>query len=173
MVIRMHDGPRFLAGIPTQLSTPPVVDSRHAATRTFDLDHHDMQWRINGVRFDMVETQLNVALGSTEIWEFRNPPMGMPHPMHLHGFAFKPLARIDSPAQVKRLAVDKSGLAAAETGLKDTILVWPGERVRVAVKFDHDFPGEQVYMLHCHNLEHEDQGMMLNVRIVRDAAHRT
>lgn len=173
LAIRVLDGPRISAGIPTRLSSPPTIDYRRAAIRTFDLDHHDMQWRINGVRFDMVKTQVNAALGSTEVWEFRNPPLGMPHPMHLHGFAFKPIERVDSPAEVKRLEVDKSGLAAAETGFKDTILVWPGERVRVAVKFDHDFPGEQVYMLHCHNLEHEDQGMMLNVRIVREFANRT
>ena len=27
------------------------------------------------------------------------------------------------------------------------------------------YPGEQLFLFHCHNLEHEDQGMMLNVKI--------
>jgi len=35
----------------------------------------------------------------------------------------------------------------------------------MAVDFSHAFSGDQTYMFHCHNLEHEDQGMMLNVRV--------
>ncbi len=27
-------------------------------------------------------------------------------------------------------------------------------------------PGEQLYLFHCHNLEHEDQGMMINYSVV-------
>jgi FtsP/CotA-like multicopper oxidase with cupredoxin domain len=37
------------------------------------------------------------------------------------------------------------------------VLVMPGERVRIAVRFD-GYRGR--YLLHCHNLEHEDSGMM-------------
>jgi suppressor of ftsI/bilirubin oxidase len=120
----------------------------------------------------MLKTQLSVQKDTVEIWEFRNPPGGMPHPVHLHGFPFRMLERRGSPELVRRLAVDKSGLAAQETGWKDTFVLWPGERVRVAIDFTHDYPGEQVYMLHCHNLEHEDQGMMLNVRIVPRSSAR-
>ncbi len=29
----------------------------------------------------------------------------------------------------------------------------------------HDFPGSQTYVFHCHNLEHEDAGMMINFRV--------
>jgi FtsP/CotA-like multicopper oxidase with cupredoxin domain len=39
--------------------------------------------------------------------------------------------------------------------------VWPGETVRIAIDFAQPFRGRQTYMLHCHNLEHEDQGMMV------------
>ena len=51
-------------------------------------------------------------------------------------------------------------------GAKDTVLVWPGESVRVSIDFACAFPGPQDYLLHCHNLEHEDGGMMLKVRVV-------
>jgi len=166
-------GPRDDRSVPARLSEVPRLAYAHARTRSFELDHVDMQWRINGVRFDMVKTQLTVERDSTEIWEMRNPAGGMPHPVHFHGFPFQLLAREGSPEQVRRLALDARGLAPAETGWKDTVLVWPGERVRLAVDFTHDYPGEQVYMLHCHNLEHEDQGMMLNVRIVPPGASRT
>jgi len=37
-----------------------------------------------------------------------------------------------------------------------------GERVRLLMRFT-DFEG--LYMYHCHNLEHEDMGMMRNYRV--------
>ena len=49
-----------------------------------------------------------------------------------------------------------------DEGWKDTVLVWPGERVRVLMRFQ-DNAG--LYLYHCHNLEHEDGGMMRNYRI--------
>lgn len=159
-------GPPYERATPPRLSDLPAIGTRGAKVRSFLLDHQRMRWSINGVRFDMLKTQLSVARDAVEIWEFRNPPGGMPHPVHMHGFPFRMLERRGSPEQVRRLALDGSGLAAPETGWKDTFLLWPGERVRVAIDFTHDYAGEQVYMLHCHNLEHEDQGMMLNVRIV-------
>jgi suppressor of ftsI/bilirubin oxidase len=167
-VLRIHiqSGPRYERSIPATLCAVPRIDVRGARVRRFDLDHDNMQWRINGIRFEMLKTPVLVERGTVEIWEIHNPPGGMPHPMHFHGFSFRLLSRQGSPEQVRRNALGKNGLAAAETGWKDTVLVWPGERVRLALDFSHDYPGEQVYMLHCHNLEHEDQGMMLNVRIV-------
>jgi suppressor of ftsI/bilirubin oxidase len=45
------------------------------------------------------------------------------------------------------------------------VLVWPGESVRILIDFRHPFAGDQIYLLHCHNLEHEDGGMMLRVKV--------
>jgi FtsP/CotA-like multicopper oxidase with cupredoxin domain len=50
-----------------------------------------------------------------------------------------------------------------EGGLKDTVLIHPKEEVRLAVRFNAH-PG--LFLLHCHNLEHEDTGMMLNILVV-------
>jgi suppressor of ftsI/bilirubin oxidase len=90
----------------------------------------------------------------------------MPHPMHIHGFQFQVLQRINSPLVVRRLAINNQGLLATDVGFKDTVLVWPGETVRIAIDFSHDFLGSQLYMLHCHNLEHEDNGMMMNYEVI-------
>ncbi len=49
-----------------------------------------------------------------------------------------------------------------DKGWKDTVLVNPNETVQALVKFN-DYSGR--YLLHCHNLEHEDDGMMLNIKI--------
>jgi suppressor of ftsI/bilirubin oxidase len=89
----------------------------------------------------------------------------MPHPVHIHGFQFQLLDRSESPEQQLRLAVTQTGLAATDLGWKDTVLVWPGETVRIVTDFSHPFLGDQVYMVHCHNLEHEDGGMMLNLKV--------
>jgi suppressor of ftsI/bilirubin oxidase len=85
--------------------------------------------------------------------------------MHLHGFQFRVLERETSPDFLAPLAVDARGRLPTDLGLKDTVLVWPGESVRLGIDFSLPFAGPQVYLVHCHNLEHEDAGMMLRVKV--------
>ena len=92
-----------------------------------------------------------VKLGDTEIWEFDNSKGDEPHPMHLHGTFFQVVSRVGG----------RNTLYATEKGWKDTVLVMPGERVRIIAQFMK--PG--TFVFHCHNLEHEDDGMMLNFRV--------
>jgi FtsP/CotA-like multicopper oxidase with cupredoxin domain len=124
--------------------------------KQFFLAMRHMQWSINGRVFQMEEVADDeiVQLGSTEIWEFDNtgggmmPMMNMPHPIHLHGKPFRVL---------ERSGVTHQGYV--DEGWKDTVLIMPGERVRILVNFD-DYAG--MFLYHCHNLEHEDMGMMRN-----------
>jgi spore coat protein A, manganese oxidase len=44
-----------------------------------------------------------------------------------------------------------------DAGWKDTVDIGPTDYVDVAVRFT-DYTGR--YLLHCHNLEHEDMAMM-------------
>jgi len=46
-----------------------------------------------------------------------------------------------------------------DEGRHDTILLMPGERVQILIRFSNY---EGMFMYHCHNLEHEDMGMMRN-----------
>ncbi len=135
-----------------------------AASRIVTLDQRNGVWRINGHTFDMMATPIVVKRGAVEIWEIRNADRSMPHPMHIHGFQFRVLSREGSPEQ-QRLAAADGGLAATDLGWKDTVLSWPGETVRIVTDFSHPHLGDQVYMIHCHNLEHEDGGMMLNLKV--------
>jgi FtsP/CotA-like multicopper oxidase with cupredoxin domain len=66
---------------------------------------------------------------------------------------------------VSALAIDERGRLPADLGRRDTVLVWPGESVRIGIRFAMPFPGPQTYVFHCHNLEHEDGGMMLGVKV--------
>jgi FtsP/CotA-like multicopper oxidase with cupredoxin domain len=80
--------------------------------------------------------------------------MSMAHPIHLHGQPFEIIERSfegdeDAYASIRDGFIDG--------GLKDTVLVAPGERLRIVKPFG-DFKGR--FMYHCHNLEHEDAGMM-------------
>ncbi len=81
--------------------------------------------------------------------------MDMAHPIHLHGEPFEILSRSYEGGNADAYATIKDGLI--DSGLKDTVLVSPGETIRIAKPF-HDFKGR--FMYHCHNLEHEDMGMM-------------
>jgi suppressor of ftsI/bilirubin oxidase len=151
--------------LPAMLSVIEDPDFSEASVRRIKIDHHRMAWRINGRLFDMRGIGLTVRRGAKEIWEIANPADGMPHPMHIHGFHFRVLERAGSPEQVGRLALAEQGLTASDLGWKDTVMIWPGETVRIALEFSHSYLGDQVYMFHCHNLQHADRGMMVNVRV--------
>lgn len=163
MKINLKMPERARRSMPNVLSSLAPVPRAAHATRKFRLHAQGPKWFINGYNFhdDMRAVKVRVVRGTREIWEIRNDVKSMPHPMHLHGFQFRVVARRNSPAQVKRLAVTREGLSAQDLGSSDTVLVWPGETVAIAIDFSQPFSGEQRYMFHCHNLEHEDQGMML------------
>ncbi|MGH8705638.1 MAG: multicopper oxidase domain-containing protein [Burkholderiales bacterium] len=77
----------------------------------------------------------------------------MPHPIHIHGVRFRVIERSGKgvPEDLREGVID--------AGFKDTFAIFPGERVRVLIA--PTVPG--LFMYHCHNLEHEDGGMMRNV----------
>jgi FtsP/CotA-like multicopper oxidase with cupredoxin domain len=50
-----------------------------------------------------------------------------------------------------------------ERGWKDTVSVDKGEEVKLIMKFD-GYRGR--YLMHCHNLEHEDHSMMARFDVV-------
>jgi len=149
--------------LPTTLSSIPGIPPPSAIkTRTFDIaamiggtgGHGGMgQHSINGKTFDMDRIDESVSANTTEIWEFDNRMGDEIHPMHIHGVQFQILERIGG----------RGNLIATEKGWKDTVLVMPGEKVRVIMTFP-SFTG--VFVFHCHNLEHEDDGMMLNFEII-------
>ncbi len=152
--------------IPAVLSQIKPISEQSAASRNIDLSLLGMRFLINGLSFKMDQIAFDVKRSAVEVWSIRNPAKGMPHPMHMHGFSFQVLERLNSPRQVSRLARFGKGRTVSDLGWKDTILVWPGETVRIAIDFAHDFSGNQTYVFHCHNLEHEDAGMMVNFRVL-------
>ena len=129
---------------PELLPLERLAEGAASATRDFTLGMNMMNWVINDQGFDPARVDASPRLGATEIWRFENRSM-MPHPIHVHLNMFQILDRNGAPP------------SAGESGWKDTVVVGPDETVRVIVRFT-DFAG--LYMVHCHNLEHEDGGMM-------------
>jgi suppressor of ftsI/bilirubin oxidase len=151
--------------VPATLSSlrEPAADG--ATERPLRLGFAKGRWRINDRVFEMGATPIEVARGARELWLFRNYHTSMPHAMHVHGFPMRVVARETSPDFIGGLAVDDRGRLATDLGVKDTVLVWPGETVRALIDFAHPYADAQTYLVHCHNLEHEDGGMMLGMRV--------
>lgn len=80
--------------------------------------------------------------------------LSMAHPIHLHGQSFEIVSRSISGDTT---AYDTVKDGFINSGLKDTVLIMPMERIKIIKPF-HDFKG--LFLYHCHNLEHEDMGMM-------------
>ncbi len=140
------------AVVPTSLPAVSLPSPAAAVReRRFVFESFQMNHTINGRAFSMTRDDVVVPFGDTEIWVFENAS-GLPHPVHLHATHFRVLSRSGGRGQ----------LMPWETGRKDTVLLHPFETVRVAVQFTAE---RGLFLLHCHNLEHEDMGMMLNVRI--------
>lgn len=120
----------------------------HTGMRTgFGGGHGGGNYSINGRHMAMGFVNERVPLNDVEIWELLNTSP-MTHPIHIHNVHFQVLDRNGAPPPPE------------EQGLKDTIRVKPGEKVRVLVRFERYTDPETPYMYHCHMLEHEDRGMM-------------
>jgi FtsP/CotA-like multicopper oxidase with cupredoxin domain len=128
----------------------PINSAEVVRTRTFRFDKENEIWTINGKIFDPDVAAATVKRGTTEIWELQGNG-GWHHPVHVHMTEGRILSR--------------NGVAppAHERGRKDVYVLKPGEKVRVQMRFS-DFTGK--YMMHCHNLTHEDHAMMIRFDVV-------
>jgi spore coat protein A len=148
--------------IPDQLvdSHPMTLEPQAGMkTRRFEFIRKNGTWTINGHTWDdIVQSQFrmvdaNPQNGDTEIWELVNKSGGWFHPVHIHLIDFRILDRNGKPP------------FAWELGPKDVAYVGENETVRVIAKFE----GRGKYMMHCHNLVHEDHDMMTQFEVLDPA----
>jgi spore coat protein A, manganese oxidase len=119
------------------------------------------------------EVTENPREGDTELWEFYNTTADA-HPIHVHEVAFQVVGRqalrVDQQGEVVQ-PVHLTGPVLpphpGESGVKDTVIAYPGQVTRIRATFDT--PGR--YVWHCHILEHEDNEMMRPLQVhPRDGA---
>ncbi len=147
-------------GVPSELNpTNPAMmlqASQATTIRQFRLFRANGQWTINGNTWAKVVAsnynfvEASVPHGSVEIWELTNDSGGWFHPLHIHLIDFKILSRNGNAPQ------------PWEAGPKDVVYLGENEIVQVLAQFK----GRGKYMIHCHNLIHEDHDMMTQFEVV-------
>ena len=166
--------------LPDEYVHPVMKKGRWASKRTrdIDLEHDDVtnEFLINGMSWaDVQAGNWNIFVddsgdpprpGDYEIWRIENKSGGWFHPLHIHLVDFKILGRDGGSDRVERW----------EKGPKDVVYVGEGEIVDVLVHYampPRQYPDGRPtgqagmsgskggrYMIHCHNLAHEDHDMM-------------
>jgi FtsP/CotA-like multicopper oxidase with cupredoxin domain len=167
---QMRDVMQFVVGpgtgparpLPPLLNEPDAVRFPSASavvrTREFRFDRSGGLWTINGLPWDerVVATP---RANTTERWIFQNNSGGWFHPIHVHLVDFLITRRNGGPA------------FPYENGLKDVAYVGPNERLELLMTFrpaprvDPERPVLGKYVMHCHNLIHEDHDMMTELDV--------
>ncbi|MGK5113814.1 MULTISPECIES: multicopper oxidase family protein [unclassified Geodermatophilus] len=131
-------------------------------TRRIRFERQGSEWVVDGQTWDDVirsefrKTIAEPRVGDVEIWELENTSGGWFHPIHVHLVDFKVLDRNGRPPRPQ------------EQGPKDTVYVGEGNVVRIIAEFGSLVTPPGVpevrragrYMMHCHNVTHEDHDMM-------------
>jgi blue copper oxidase len=134
--------------IPSSLSViTPLANP--VTTRRFTFDG---MTRINGKVYDIAATEFAVPFGDVERWVLVTNGNG-PHPVHVHGAHFQVMSRTGGRGRVFDW----------ERGWKDTVVVNDKETVEILIQF---VAHRGLYVVHCHQLAHEDGGMMANFEVV-------
>ena len=134
-------------------------------------------FEIDGKPYDPNRIDRTLAVGGVDEWTLASDFVS--HPFHIHVNPFQIVKILDASGK------DVSGLAATDgddpqyPGLqnvwKDTLWIknpgtHPSTRYTIVVRTRYQrYIGE--FVLHCHILDHEDQGMMQNVRITLPDGH--
>jgi blue copper oxidase len=178
------------AQLPEKLSSSialnPADAVNRAAPRTFNFGMEGMmKWTINGRTYNGTEVADDeiVKLNTSEIWRINNGGnistgnrnngggmmgngggmgnmMQMPHPVHIHQLQFNIVNRNSDKVDQNLWNAVKDGFI--DEGPQDIVYVLPGMYIDLVMRFE-DFKG--LFLYHCHNLEHEDMGMMRNFKI--------
>ena len=131
------------------ITLPPLAAP--AVTRTFKFERSNGAWMVNGKFIDCNEIRYTMKRGRAERWILETGG-GWAHPIHNHF--------------VEGRIVSRNGVAVGPTSQeyvrKDVVALYPGDIVEYQVTA-LDYVG--VYPMHCHNVLHEDYGMMLLFRV--------
>lgn len=140
--------------IPDELRALPPIDLRQVRKeRLFVFDYDNGLWTVNGRLMDPNRVDASIEQGSAEIWTFRNAGNSWVHPIHTHFEEFQIL-------EVNGKPIKKGDVLRSR---KDVVSLGPNDEVKFYSRW-RDFLGK--YVMHCHNVVHEDHAMMIRWDIV-------
>lgn len=137
---------------PSTLSTinkfsGPTFSRDFALDMSMNMNHGQMGMHtINGLSYDSARFDIKVKANSLESWTFKNRTQEI-HPIHIHGVQFQIQSRTGGRS-----------IQPTEMGWKDSFVLLHGESATVLIRFSSELGR---HLFHCHNLEHEEDGMML------------
>jgi len=113
-----------------------------------------------GCTFDPDHSAHCMLQGTTEEWLLNNNiASGWTHPVHIHFEEFRTLKRFVNGVEVP--------VPPLMSGRKDVSRLEAGQGALIKMQF-RDYSGR--YLIHCHNMAHEDNFMMVRWDIVPDQA---
>jgi FtsP/CotA-like multicopper oxidase with cupredoxin domain len=140
--------------LPSSLNTITRYDTTDFAARTITLSQTGTAMKINGSAGTTMAAMamISTTLDAEEIWTVTNSTQ-LEHSFHLH----------DVPFQV--ISINGEDPTGVDLGWFDTFEVVGGGTIKIAMKFTDYADDTYMYMLHCHLLQHEDEGMMASLMV--------
>ncbi len=129
-----------------------------AKVRTWRFERGSGGWTVNGQFFDENLASAAIPQESEEVWVIQNPGGSWRHPVHVHFEEHRVLSRNGVPVKP---ATQVNG--AIDYARRDVVNLQTNEEVRIFMRF-RDMKGR--YVMHCHNVVHEDHAMMVRFDIV-------
>jgi FtsP/CotA-like multicopper oxidase with cupredoxin domain len=121
--------------------------------RTWRFERGSGGWMVNGKFFDENVVDAAIPSGSEEVWVIQNPGGSWRHPVHIHYEEHRMLTRNGTPVKP---ATQLNG--AIDYARRDVINLQTNDETRLFMRF-RDMKGR--YVMHCHNVVHEDHAMMI------------
>ena len=134
---------------------PAAINTATSKTKQWVWASSSGSWNANGQIYDRNAKPYEVKEGTSEIWEHKNGGGSWSHPL-------------PPPYEEGRIlhykgAAPPDPTAALHAGRKDVYRLDPSAVITTAMRF-RDYKG--IYPMHCHNVVHEDHGMMVMWKIV-------
>jgi L-ascorbate oxidase len=168
VVADLDSGLRLNAFVPHETIKDTEVNGEQSVVFDIDINSTPARFMVNGQPYDP-DTARDLILGKVEEWTLTSAFAS--HPFHIHVNPFQ-ISRIlnangDDVSAPDYCVRDPKNCdpdyEAIQGTWKDTLFVKPGYTLFVRTRYQR-YIGE--YVLHCHILDHEDQGMMQNVRVL-------
>ncbi|MFJ3666546.1 multicopper oxidase family protein [Streptomyces sp. NPDC090106] len=141
--------------LPGTLATITRYDTADFAARTITLGQSGLNMTVNGSVGTTMAAMATImtTLDAEEVWTIVNSTQ-LEHSFHLH----------DVPFQLVEINGEEP--AGVDLGWFDTYEVVGGGSIKIAMKFSDFADDTYMYMLHCHLLQHEDEGMMASLMVM-------